>query len=82
MEQYLIAYNFKNSTPKTFQITKEQYFSELAYQIKLAEFNPNKATTEEVTDGDKIVEVISFYDPDDADFPELQLVKIISIGNK
>lgn len=82
-EQYLITYLPHGKEPKTFFISKEQYNLELEYQIKLAEHNPNKATAdyaEELIDGYlRKVEVISFYDPDDADYVELQLVRIDTV---
>lgn len=82
MEQYLISYNFKDREPKIFQTTRDQYEAELNYQIKLANWNPNKATAEyaeeRIGNLHREIETISFYDPDNEDFAEMQLIKIIS----
>ena len=82
-EQYLITYNVKGCAPKTFPITKEQYELELDYLVKISDYNPNKATADyadETTDEyTRNVEVISFYDPEDTDFADIQLVKITTI---
>lgn len=78
-EEYFIVYKTPGNQGIYFPISEQQYNFEMDYQLKLVEFNPNQATAdykdEEFPDFFSHMEIISFYDPYDAGFPCLQLIR-------